>query len=462
MKPHYNEDSYSNISYNIKKKVNDLLPHNKCLCVGDKSLMPEVNVQVMLEVLQASDLEELKSRRAQEYDKFKNRTRTAADLLIVAEANSPLQYPTQGVEVQPLKTILIPGLGLHEPPKELHSVNLRANLGTFDVAAEVQEVMVEGVGEKHMTLSSSSLPHLNRQLQFVTYTSKLFHSNTADKVDFETKGYKAVFVIKVRHRLIPKLYNPGRKGVTNINNLVTIATKTFLRYNRLKTMIDSVRKFYPSVTIVIADDSENPEKVTGPYIEHYIMPFGKGWFAGRNLAISQVATKYVLWVDDDFVFTSETNIEKLVEVLENTELDVVGGAVRRWSGQPNTYQFTINLQDGDEDGDCLHLQSGFYHTIAGFPRCVFTDAVVNFFLARTDKVRQVGFDLNFARIGHLEFFIDGLGSLYVGSCDDVVISHPALNHGQKYNSFRYPSENARFNHTILFYFKNRLQCVSRA
>lgn len=32
-----------------------------------------------------------------------------ADELIVAEANSPLQYPTQGIEVQPLKTILIPG-----------------------------------------------------------------------------------------------------------------------------------------------------------------------------------------------------------------------------------------------------------------------------------------------------------------------------------------------------------------
>lgn len=31
------------------------------------------------------------------------------DELIVAEANSPLQYPTQGIEVRPLKTILIPG-----------------------------------------------------------------------------------------------------------------------------------------------------------------------------------------------------------------------------------------------------------------------------------------------------------------------------------------------------------------
>lgn len=37
------------------------------------------------------------------------RSQTSADVLILAEANNPLQYPTQGVEVRPLKTIIIPG-----------------------------------------------------------------------------------------------------------------------------------------------------------------------------------------------------------------------------------------------------------------------------------------------------------------------------------------------------------------
>lgn len=51
--------------------------------------------------------------------------------------------------------------------------------------------------------------------------------------------------------------------------------------------------------------------------------FLQGWFAGRNLAVSQVTTKYVLWVDDDFIFTSSTKLEKMVEVLESTTLDLV-------------------------------------------------------------------------------------------------------------------------------------------
>lgn len=49
----------------------------------------------------------------------------------------------------------------------------------------------------------------------------------------------------------------------------------------------------------------------------------QGWFAGRNLAVSQVTTKYVLWVDDDFIFTANTKLEKLVDILEKTTLDLV-------------------------------------------------------------------------------------------------------------------------------------------
>ena len=49
----------------------------------------------------------------------------------------------------------------------------------------------------------------------------------------------------------------------------------------------------------------------------------KGWFAGRNLAVSQVTTKYVLWADDDFIFTANTKLERMVEILERTTLDLV-------------------------------------------------------------------------------------------------------------------------------------------
>ncbi|TRZ02518.1 hypothetical protein DNTS_026573 [Danionella cerebrum] len=446
------DPSSESIPYHVRESVARLLARNGCVCEGESRglnlpfaqlLFPRVSAHPLHTAFQASQLHQMKKRRAKEYQSFQMRSQTPADLLIVAEANSPLQYPTQGVEVRPLKTILVPGLALKELPRDMYTLNFSATLGTFNVAAEVEGVKIRGDGEGHMSLSSSLLSSLNRQLQFITYTNTLFHPSTADTVQLDTEGHQALFTIKIRHGATPKLYNTGSDADKdyNISALVTIATKTFLRYEKLQDLIDSIRKYYPTVTIVIADDSEHPKTVSGPYIEHYIMPFGKGWFAGRNLAVSQVTTKYV------------------------------GGAVREATGYTSTYRQTISIEPGEEDGDCLHMRRGFHHFIQGFPHCVITDGVINFFLARTDKVQQVGFDPRLARVAHLEFFIDGLGSLHVGSCDDVIVNHATkikLPWGQTesdktYAKFRYPPASSDATHTKngLLYFKNRFQCLTR-
>ncbi|XP_076874640.1 beta-1,4 N-acetylgalactosaminyltransferase 1a [Brachyhypopomus gauderio] len=470
-------NSYDSIPYHIKRSVTGSLPKNGCACEGDAGqlkvpfgdlLFPRVAAQELGSAAGDPHLEDLKKRRRQAYNSFRRRSQSAADILVVAEANSPLQYPTQGVEVRPKKSTLIPGLGLKHRSRRLYSVNLTASMGTFNVAAQVEGVVVRGEGTMHMNVSSSLLSALNWQLQFITYTNDIFHPNTADMIQFGTDGFQATFTIKIRHNVTPKLYDPGPRGEYNISALVTIATKTFLRYDKLQDLISSIRQFYPTVTIVIADDSEHPKPVTGPYIEHYIMPFGKGWFAGRNLAVSQVATKYVLWVDDDFIFTSNTRLEKMVDVLERTTLDLVGGAVREVTGYTATYRHTISSEEGGEEGNCLHMRRGFHHVIEGFPNCVVSDAVINFFMARTDKVRQVGFDPRLARVAHLEFFVDGLGTLHVGSCDDVIVNHASkikgmLPWGQSdtdkaYSNFRYP-EKSNIQNT-LYYFKNHFKCIT--
>ncbi|XP_035307815.1 beta-1,4 N-acetylgalactosaminyltransferase 1 isoform X4 [Cricetulus griseus] len=403
-------------------------------------------------------------------------SQSLADQLLIAPANSPLQYPLQGVEVQPLRSILVPGLSLQEASaQEVYQVNLSASLGTWDVAGEVTGVTLTGEGQPDLTLASPGLDRLNRQLQLITYSSRSYQGNTADTVRFSTKGHEATFIIRIRHPPHPRLYPPSsltQGAQYNISALVTIATKTFLRYDRLRSLIASIRRFYPTITIVIADDSDKPERISDPLVEHYLMPFGKGWFAGRNLAVSQVTTKYVLWVDDDFVFTARTRLEKLVDVLERTALDLVGGSVREISGFSTTYRQLLSVEPGAPGlGDCLRQKRGFHHELVGFPNCVVTDGVVNFFLARTDKVREVGFDPRLNRVAHLEFFLDGLGSLRVGSCSDVVVDHASKVKlpwtskdagAETYARYRYPGsldQSQVAKHRLLF-FKHRLQCMT--
>eukprot|EP00074_Homo_sapiens_P077213 XP_011536449.1 beta-1,4 N-acetylgalactosaminyltransferase 1 isoform X3 [Homo sapiens] len=492
------EPRYAHIPVRIKEQVVGLLAWNNCSCESSGGGLPlpfqkQVRAIDLTKAFDPAELRAASATREQEFQAFLSRSQSPADQLLIAPANSPLQYPLQGVEVQPLRSILVPGLSLQAASgQEVYQVNLTASLGTWDVAGEVTGVTLTGEGQADLTLVSPGLDQLNRQLQLVTYSSRSYQTNTADteckfhKVRFSTEGHEAAFTIRIRHPPNPRLYPPGslpQGAQYNISALVTIATKTFLRYDRLRALITSIRRFYPTVTVVIADDSDKPERVSGPYVEHYLMPFGKGWFAGRNLAVSQVTTKYVLWVDDDFVFTARTRLERLVDVLERTPLDLarleatslslqVGGAVREISGFATTYRQLLSVEPGAPGlGNCLRQRRGFHHELVGFPGCVVTDGVVNFFLARTDKVREVGFDPRLSRVAHLEFFLDGLGSLRVGSCSDVVVDHASKLKlpwtsrdagAETYARYRYPGsldESQMAKHRLLF-FKHRLQCMT--
>ncbi|XP_033933118.2 beta-1,4 N-acetylgalactosaminyltransferase 2-like, partial [Pseudochaenichthys georgianus] len=182
-----------------------------------------------------------------------------------------------------------------------------------------------------------------------------------------------------------------------------------------------------------------------------------GWFAGRNLAVSQVTTKYFLWVDDDFLFTELTKIEEMVKVMEAVpELDVLGGKVGE-----NQFPFSIIYEEGDEtEGGCMHRKSGGkFHSLPGYPQCSLVSGVVNFFLARTDAAQRVGFDPQLKRVAHSEFFMDGLGSLMVATCSHVAIGHQKGPTQKGYMRFRHPAQSDVASKLKLHFFKNHLKCI---
>nr|XP_033773393.1 beta-1,4 N-acetylgalactosaminyltransferase 2 [Geotrypetes seraphini] len=405
----------------------------------------------------------VRERRKKEMSHFQSRHAPKFQKILLAVPDSPLSYPIYGVEVMPLHTILIPGLKIHRPDDEIYEMKLQVTLGTLNILVAVSHNVVQGRGEKKLIISSLKVAFLNYILQHITYTSSIYQNHAVDVVTVELSSHKIQFPVVIRQPHIAKLYDPGEDK--KINSMVTICTKTFLRYYKLLLLIESIRRYYPNITIIVADDSKTPEKLQDPHVEQYFMPYGKGWFAGRNLAVSQVTTKYFLWVDDDFLFNENTKIEKMVEVLENTDLDVVGGVVAG-----HYFNFKLLLEEGDEEGHCLHWRSGFYYPLEGFPNCTVTGGVVNFFLAHTEKARSVGFDPKHQRVAHSEFFIDGLGTLLVGQCNDVKVDHqkkkissdPKNAEMQKiYSTFRTERQNNIYYKLGLLYFKNHLKCFTR-
>ncbi|XP_036124952.1 beta-1,4 N-acetylgalactosaminyltransferase 2 [Molossus molossus] len=430
-----------------------LFPKNQCQC---ETKHQGYNFQ---DAYARTDLPAVEARRRAEFEHFQRREGLPRPPPLLAPPNLPFGYPVHGVEVMPLHTVPIPGLQFDGPNAPVYQVTLTASLGTLNTLVDIPDNVVQGRGQKHLTISTSDRKLLNFILQHVTYTSTVYQLHRVDVVSLKFKSSIVKFPVVIRHPVVPKLYDPGPER--KLRDLVTIATKTFLRPHKLMTMLRSLREYYPDLTVIVADDGKEPLKINDSHVEYYIMPFGKGWFAGRNLAISQVTTKYVLWVDDDFLFNNKTKIEMLVDVLEKTELDVVGGSVLG-----NVFQFRLLLEQS-ENGHCLHRRSGSFRPLDGFPNCVVTSGVVNFFLAHTERLQRVGFDPRLQRVAHSEFFIDGLGSLLVGSCPDVSIGHqarspevdPQLGALEKtYSKYRL-NTNAQVQFKLaLHYFKNYLHC----
>ncbi|XP_077986171.1 beta-1,4 N-acetylgalactosaminyltransferase 1-like [Glandiceps talaboti] len=400
----------------------------------------------------------------------------------MCEAFTPLRYPAGGVTVQPLKSTRLHGLQIHvaiadflPEDQQLRTVlrckKLKGVLVIFKHEGNTS-VGVSGNDSTEMTITANKngLHALNTVLANLNYKSTVYDINTRDIIYITMLNFDIAVHVHIKKPAVPTLYDPGPSG--DINSLVTIITKTFERYGSVKTLISSIHKFYPNMAIIVADDSEFPEKISIPNVKHYIMPFAEGWFAGRNLALSQVRTKYFVWVDDDFVFTNGTHLENFLEKFKhpNLTIDVVGGTFGDANGKRQmstncfgcrTLEVTNNYEN--DNGDCLVLKNNKkYHAVKEFPECFFADGTTNFFMARTSTTRSVGFDPVYDRVGHIEFHIDGLGKLRMMGCTDVNILHKQVTN-KKYLSYREYGQQFNKNrsscnlHTL---FKNNLKCFN--
>ncbi|XP_028321576.1 beta-1,4 N-acetylgalactosaminyltransferase 1-like [Gouania willdenowi] len=399
------------------------------------------------------ELEDLSKLRAQEFKTYKIRTASLLSTPLHALPNSPLQFPIQGYVVRPLTRTVIPDLGLQAEDQSSYEVSLKSSKGLFFTDSK-EGVTVTGSGESNLMMKSSSLVQLNELLSQVKYESKAYHVNDGDLVSFKFETHEAVFPVIIKQPEMPFLRDLGK----DINSHVTVATKIKMEYSPVRTLVDSIRKFYPKIPIVIVDENTEREEIKGVNIEQYFMPPKKGWFAGRSLAVTQVNTKYFLWVDDNFQFSESTKIEKFVEIMEaNPELDVLGGVIRG-----KKCYFTLLYEEGDDvDGGCLHMKfDSKFNTVPHYPQCSLVSGVANFFLGRADAVMAVGFDPNLNQTANPEFFIDGLGSLMVASCDDPSSMIIELqDEDLQENSFDLPdAEQTDYRHHI-YYFKNHLKCA---
>jgi hypothetical protein len=180
---------------------------------------------------------------------------------------------------------------------------------------------------------------------------------------------------------------------------VTFIVKAFERSGCLTRLLDSVAASYPGAPVIVLDDSGRPlltdrERAALeqrlPHLRYIRSAFDVGLAAGRNALVDEVKTPFVLLLDDDFILEAGSGIERLLGVLERGLFDLAGGCIDSAHGYSLLHS-----------GDHLEVRSDLAcagHTdrppLFDTPdlSCWEVDMINNFFLARTDFLRQVRWD----------------------------------------------------------------------
>ena len=208
---------------------------------------------------------------------------------------------------------------------------------------------------------------------------------------------------------------------------VTAIVKTFERPRLLERLIASLKLHFPALSIIVADDSRRPTELPG--VRTLCLDYDVGVSAGRQAALAQVQSELTWVLDDDFIVYRGTLLARVVRTLrEQPELDLVGGRVidlplgtARGSPKDNVYPT-----------DRLPLVA--LGTRLG--AAVVCDKVPNFFVARTERLRRVGWDARLKRVEHGDFFTRARGVLVTGFDEQFSCLHAQTPFDSAYMSKR--------------------------
>jgi Glycosyl transferase family 2 len=183
---------------------------------------------------------------------------------------------------------------------------------------------------------------------------------------------------------------------------VTALVKTFERPQVLRRLVTSIRRLYPTLGIVVVDDSREPTRLAG--VETIVMPYDSGISAGRNEGLKHVNTPYVLVLDDDLVFYRRTRLAPTLALMQrNPEIDIMGGQL---------IDLPLLRARSVPAGEIFSTEAKPLMPLgSSIGRLEVVDKVSTFYVARTDRLALVPWDPELKRIDHADFFTRALGVL---------------------------------------------------
>lgn len=208
---------------------------------------------------------------------------------------------------------------------------------------------------------------------------------------------------------------------------LTAVVKTFERPRILRRLLASINRLYPQLRVIVVDDSRDAQPIDG--VETIILPFDSGLSAGRQAGLERVTSPFILILDDDFIFFRRTDLGSALNLMEQRpDIDIVGGDVVYLPGF-TSYDYT-KISVPDLGSRATHPPGS---VIAGLP---VVDKVPNFFIARTERLKLVGWQPEIKLIEHGDFFARARGILTTVFNPDLKCLHAQTPFDLNYRQYR--------------------------
>ena len=228
---------------------------------------------------------------------------------------------------------------------------------------------------------------------------------------------------------------PHSKDIQMVVEQCTFIFKSFERQKMAKRLYRSIQSYYPGVKVIIADDSSKPLELTGDNLKIIQLPFNSGLSVGLNRALERVTTPFIVRMDDDQLLTPYTKIHEQIRFLkEHSDIDLVGillyhmpifrsleKAAEEYYKQPMDYAPKKLLIPHMTEIDKNHIVVG---------------KSSNTFVARTEKIKEIGYDDNIRMIDHNEFFFRAAGNLVAALDKTAFVLHYRNRFDMHYNKYR--------------------------
>ncbi|KAJ3080438.1 Beta-1,4 N-acetylgalactosaminyltransferase 1 [Quaeritorhiza haematococci] len=288
--------------------------------------------------------------------------------------------------------------------------------------------------EASLQLSSTTVANMNSKLSRLIYRA----SDLVDGRDTVTLNFAAYKSANIRAQ--PLATQSVTIPVYDIPSLVTIIVKTVGRLDKVISLVTSARKYYPSISIIVADDAEDMIRPEGMSRGFYYLPIATdaGLSAGRNRMIERVTSEYFLTLDDDFILDATSRLGTLIHALDSApttgtnkkRFDIAAGKNPVDEGKFGfDYCGMLTIRD-----KTLHLEPGTYGSHA---TCHHVDFVPNIFLGRTSTFKTTIQWDELLKLGeHEDFFLRakrlGVKTL---TCPGVTFTHDQVPHWLKRNKY---------------------------